>query len=451
MDNLSQNSKACEEKNHSGLQEAMTKILSMAKQKGATEAEVMSGIDSGFSVDVRLGDTEKVEFSHDKSIGVTVFIDKCKGSASTSDMSDSSLAMIVDKAIDIAKVSASDECFGLADKSLMAIDYPDLSLNHPWDLNTEQAIKLGQECEALAMQKDKRIVNSEGASVSSYQFTRGYANSNGFLGEVLSTRHSLSCILVAQDDKGMQRDYDYTTARRSEYLMSIDRLAMSAADKTLARLNARKIKTQQLPVLFSAQIASTLIGSFISAISGGNLYRKNSFLVDGLGLQVFPEFVQIHEQPHLLTALGSSPYDGDGLLTRNNQFIADGKLVNYVLGTYTARRLGMESTANSGGVNNLTVDDTGQDFKQLVSSMHKGIIVTELMGQGINITTGDYSRGAAGFWVENGEILYPIDEFTIAGNLQTMFKQISAIGTDIDTRKSTRCGSILIDNMMIAG
>lgn len=456
MDNLQQNSNIesqnnCQTDNCRTVTDLMSKVLSMAKNQGATQAEVVSGLDQGYSVDVRLSEVDKVEFSRDKNIGLTVYFGQSKGSASTSDTSDESLQQIVKAACDIAKVSAKDPCFGLADASLIAHNHPELDLYHPWDLSPDGAIQLAIECESKAMSVDKRITNSEGASVASYQFCRGFATSHGFNGLVQSSRHTVSCILIANDDKGMQRDYDYTTARVPELLISLDDLAKKAAEKTLARLNAQKIKTQTIPVLFSSEVSSTLISTFLSAISGGNLYRKNSFLLDSIGQQLFPSFMTIHEQPHLKQALGSCPYDGDGLLTRNNVIVEGGQLMQYVLDTYSARRLKLQSTANSGGVHNLTVDGTGQDFNQLVKTMDKGIIVTDLMGQGINITTGDYSRGASGFWVENGEIQYPIEEFTVAGNLKDIFQRIVAVGNDWDVRKASRCGSILIESMMVAG
>lgn len=451
MDNLTQNSNISSENNCQRLANLMDKVLGMARRSGALQAEVTASVDQGYSIDVRLNEVEKVESSRDKGVGITVYFGQKKGMASTTDTSEQSLQKAVDAACDIAKASSEDPCFGLAAAELMAKEYPDLELHKPWVLTPEQAIELGLNCESLAMQQDKRIVNSEGVNVSSYQFCRAYANSHGFNGYIESSRHAVSCVLIAQDEQGMQRDYDYTTARRPEDLIPIEQLAIGAANKTLARLGAKKVKTQSLPVLFTADVSNTLINSFIAAVSGNNLYRKNSYLLNGIDSMVFPEFISIYEQPHLKHALGSSPYDGDGLLTRDNLIVDKGRLNQYVLGTYSARRLGLASTANSGGVHNLTVSDSAKNTDELVQMMDKGIVVTELMGQGVNVTTGDYSRGASGFWVERGEIQYPIEEFTVAGNLRQMCERIIAVGNDWDRRKSTRCGSLLVESMMVAG
>lgn len=451
MDNLQQNSKRAMKKNCTDLSHLMDKVLSMAKQHGANQAQVFASVDEGFSVDVREQSAEKVEFSRDKALGITVYIGKRKGNASTSDTSDEALLKTVAAACDIAKISGEDECFGLAERDMMAQSIPELDLYHPWDMTPDAAINLAATCEQLAMQQDKRLSNCEGVSVSSYQFCRGYANSQGFNQQILSSRHTLSCVLVAKDEQGMQRDYDYTTARLADKLIGTEQLAQNAAKKTLARLNSQKIKTQTLPVLFTSEVSNTLMSPFLGAISGGNLYRKNSFLLDSLGQQIFPDFITIHEQPHLKQALGSCGYDDDGLLTRNNVIVEQGRVNQYILDTYSARRLNLESTANAGGVHNLTVDSSGQSFDELVKMLDKGVIVTELMGQGVNMTTGDYSRGAAGFWVENGQIQYPIDEFTVADNLKSIYQNIVAVGTDWDRRKSSRCGSLLIESMKVAG
>ena len=318
-------------------------------------------------------------------------------------------------------------------------------------MDAPQAIELAKDCETHAVKFDKRIENSEGASVSSHDFIRLYANSHDFVGGYRASRHSLSCVLIASDDKGMQRDYDYSTARRSDDLLSAQKLGEAAANKTLARLNARKLSTRKAPVIFAHDVSNSLLGAFISAVSGSNLYRRSSFLLDRLDTQVFATGYDVYEQPHLATALGSAPFDSEGVLTRNNMFIKDGRLESYVLGSYSARRLGLATTANAGGVHNLTISHDDLTFKQLLARMDTGLVVTELMGQGVNLVTGDYSRGVSGFWVEKGEIQYPVEEITVAGKLNDMYRNICGIGNDIDPRKATRCGSILIEEMMIAG
>ncbi len=429
----------------------MHEVLNLARQQGATDACVSISQENGFSTDVRMGEVETLAFHEAKGIGVTVYFGQSQGGASSTDTSMSSLSEMVAAACDIAKVSAADPCFGLADRSLVNNDYPNLDLCHPWSISPSEAIEHAQACEQKAMAVDQRITNSDGVSVSTYTFCNGYADSFGREGFVHSSRHSISCSLIAKEGELMQRDYDYTTARHPANLMSIDRVANRAAERAVSRLGAKKIKTQTAPVLFSSRVSNGLIGSFVNAISGSNLYRKSSFLLDSIGQHIFPTGIRIHEQPHLLQGLGSSPFDGEGVLTRNNVLVEDGRVCQYVLGSYSARRLGLKTTANSGGVFNLTVDPTAGDFQDIVHLMGTGLLVTELMGQGVNGITGDYSRGAAGFWVENGVIQYPVEEITIAGNLKEMFKMIVAIGTDINPNNSTRCGSVLIEKMMIGG
>ena len=433
------------------LKNTAEKALAFAKEMGATNAEVALNNDKGLSVTARLGEVETVEFNQDKSMGITVYRGNRRGSASSSDISDEAVRKAVSHALDIAEVSDEDKCFGLADASLMPNDYPELSLYHPWSLSANEAIELAKVCEAKAIEFDKRIENSEGASISSHDFLRVYANTHGFIGSYQASRHSLSCVLIASDSKGMQRDYDYTTARDPLELLSAEELGTSAAEKTLARLNAQKLETCKAPVLFASDVSSSLLGALVSAVSGNNLYRRSSFLIDKRGKQVFAKGYDIFEQPHLLKGLGSAPYDSEGVLTRENVFVRDGVLESYVLGSYSARRLGLETTANSGGVHNLTISDDGLSFDELIVKMDKGLVVTELMGQGVNLVTGDYSRGASGFWVEGGKIQFSVDEITIAGNLAEMFQNIVAVGSDIDKRKATRCGSVLIESMTIAG
>ena len=433
------------------LQGIVTTILDEAKRQGASAAEAGVNAESGLSVTVRLGEVETVEHNRDKGLGVTVYFGQRKGSASTSDFSREAIRETVAAASAVAKYTAEDPCAGLAEAALMAKDIPDLDLYHAWELSAEHAIGLAQECEAAARETDKRITNSEGATVSSHAGYRVYGNSHGFLGAYPSSRHSVSCAVIADDGHGMQRDYWYTVARDSGDLESAHSVGRRAGERTVRRLNGRRLPTQQAPVLFVAEVAGGLFGSFIRAIRGESLYRKSSFLLDQLGEAVFPSFMRIHEQPHLRKALGSSPFDGEGVATRARDLISDGVLQGYVLDSYSARKLGMETTGNAGGVHNLTIDPGPLDFAGLLKEMGKGLLVTEMMGMGVNIVTGDYSRGTAGFWVENGEIQYPVEEITIAGNLRDMFKGITAVGSDVDTRGNTRTGSVLIERMTIAG
>ena len=429
----------------------MNDVLQLAKKEGATDAAVAVNNDRGFSVDVRMGEVDTVAFSEDKGVGLTVYIGQRKGSASSTDTSPAALESLVKAACDIAKVSAADPCFGLADKELMTKNHPDLDLFHPWDINPQQAIEMALKCESYALSLDKRIANSDGVNVSSYQSHHGYANTSGGEGFIQSTRHSISCSLIAKDGEKMQRDYDYTTVRNAEDLADINSIAKNAAERAISRLDSKQIETQTTPVIFSSRVSSSLLASFINAISGSNLYRKNSFLLDSIGQQIFPEFVRIYEQPHLKGALGSASFDGEGVPTRPNLLVEKGCLQQYVLGSYSARRMGLKTTANSDGVHNLTLDPNAGDLTELLKTMGKGLLVTELMGQGVNGITGDYSRGASGYWVEDGIIQYPVDEITIAGNLKEMFHMILAVGNDVNPNISTRCGSILIEKMMVAG
>ncbi|MCH9690112.1 MAG: metalloprotease PmbA [Gammaproteobacteria bacterium] len=433
------------------LEQRMDDILQRARVHGATDAAVSVNHDQGFGVDARMGQVETVAFSEEKGIAVTVYIGQQKGSATSSDTSDAALDAMVTAAYDIAKVSAKDPCFGLPDVDLINMYYPALDLLHPWSITPEAAGELAVVCEAKALGVDKRIHNSDGVSISTYTFCHGYANTRGFTGIIDGSRHSLSCSLLAEEASGMQRDYAYTTARKASDLMNSDDLAVLAANRTIARLSPKQLETQKVPVLFSARVASGLIGSFIQAVSGSSLYRKHSFLLDSLGQAIFPDNINIFEAPHLLGALGSSPFDGEGIITRPNVLIKDGVLQQYVLGSYSARKLGLKTTANSSGVHNLTVEPTAGDLNNLLQTMNRGLLVTELMGQGVNAMTGDYSRGASGFWVEDGKIQYPVDGVTVAGNLKEMFQRIIGVGTDRDPSNATRCGSILIEEMMVAG
>ena len=437
--------------NNVALEQAAEIALQQAKSQGATAAEVGVSHSKGLSVSVRQGDVETLEYNSDTGLGITVYFGQSKASASTSDLKPAAIADAVKAASRIAKHTQADDCAGLADADLMATEFPDLSLYHPWDIDAERAIIIATECEQAGYDVDPRINNSEGASVSSHEGGRVYANSHGFMGSTISSRHSVACTLIANDDRGMQRDYWYDIARDAADLDSAQNIGQRAANNTLQRLNARTVTTGSYPVIFAAEVAPSLFGQFISAIRGSALYRKSTFLLDHLGKQVFPEFMHIHEQPRLVKALGSASFDGDGVATQARDIITDGVLQGYVLDSYSARKLKMETTANAGGVHNLTIDSGNLNFADLVKEMGTGIVVTETMGMGVNIVTGDYSQGAAGFWVENGVIQYPIDEFTIASNLRDMFMGIQAVGNDINLRGNSRTGSVWIDKMKIAG
>lgn len=426
-------------------------ILAEAKRQGASAAEAGVSAESGLSVTVRLGEVETVEHNRDKGLGVTVYFGQRKASASTSDFSREAVRETVAAACAIAKYTAEDPCAGLADAGLMAKDILDLDLHHPWDVTAERAIELAEECEEAAREVDKRITNSEGATVSSHAGYRVYGNSHGFVGAYPSSRHGVSCAVIADDGHGMQRDYWYTAARDSRDLEAVRGVGRRAGSRAVQRLGGRRLSTRQAPVLMVAEVAGGLFGNFIRAIRGESLYRKASFLLDQLGQAVFPQFIRIHEQPHLRKALGSSPFDGDGVATRARDLITEGVLQGYVLDSYSARKLGMQTTGNAGGVHNLTVDPGPLDFEGLLREMDTGLLVTEMMGMGVNIVTGDYSRGAAGFWVENGVAQYPVEEITVAGNMREMFKGILAVGNDVDIRGNTRTGSVLIEQMTIAG
>ncbi len=433
------------------LQTIIHDLLIEAKKQGATDAEAGLTSACGLSVTARLGDVETIEHHQEQALGVTVYIGQCKGSASTNDFSATSVKETVKAACNIAKYSSPDACAGLPERSALASDIVDLDLYHPWAIDVDAAIALAVECEDAARSYDKEISNSEGASVDTFQELRVLGNTLGFVHSYPGSRHSLSCSVLAQRGDNMQRDYWYSVARNAQVLESAQQVGEKAAARTIRRLSARRLSTRHCPVLYAAETASGLLSSLIAAISGGSLYRKSSFLLDAIGHSIFPDFVHIHEQPHLLQALGSAPYDAEGVATRNRDIITDGALVSYVLSCYSARKLGLQTTGNAGGVRNLSIDPGALDFDALLKQMHCGLLVTELMGQGVNIVTGDYSRGAAGFWVENGEIQYPVEEITIAGNLKDMFASIVAIGNDVDLRGNIRTGSILIEQMSVAG
>ncbi|MBT3091646.1 MAG: metalloprotease PmbA [Candidatus Thiodiazotropha endolucinida] len=433
------------------LQQLVEDLLSEAERLGATAAEAAVSSNAGLSLTVRLGETETIEHTRDNGLGVTVYFGRRKGSASTSDLSPQAINETVEAACNFARYTSEDPCSGLADAELMASDNPDLDLYHPWRQNVEEAIELAIRCEDAARDYDPRIVNSEGASLNSHDGLHVYGNTHGFMGGYPSSRHSLSCAVVGKQNESMQRDYWYTLSRQSKRLDTPEAVGRMAAERTLARLNARQLPTQQAPVLFQADVAVGLLRSFIGAIRGSALYRKASFLLDHLGKPVFPEFVTIHEEPRLARELASAAYDNEGVATCNREFVRQGVLDSYVLDSYAARKLGMRTTGNAGGVRNLRINSGELDREGLLRTMDKGLIVTELMGQGVNMVTGDYSRGAAGFWVEGGEIQYPVEEITIAGNMREMLMGLLEVGSDVETRSSIQTGSWLIDRMMIAG
>ena len=426
-------------------------LLDEAKSQGASAAEAGLSQENGLSVSARLGDVETIEHHCGQGLGITVYFGQHKGSSSTSDLSSASIKEAVRAACSIARYTNADEYSGLPEQERLATEFPDLDLNHPWDVSVDAAIELAIECEDAARSYHAEISNSEGASVNTHQGIHVMGNSLGFLQGYQSTRHSLSCSVLAQRGDSMQRDYWYSVSRNAQNLESAVSIGNKAAERALRRLDGRSLSTRQCPVLYSAEIASGLLSSFIGAISGGNLYRKSSFLLDAIDSQVFPEFVHIHEQPYLIGALGSAAYDGEGVATTARDIVSAGVLRSYVLSTYSARKLGLQSTGNAGGVRNLTIDSGALDFQGMLKQLGTGLLVTELMGQGVNMVTGDYSRGAAGFWVENGEIQYPVEEITIAGNLKDMLKNIVSVGSDVEYRGNVRTGSILVERMSIAG
>jgi PmbA protein len=427
--------------------------LELARSLGASQAESDVSLQKGLTTTVRLGEVETVEYQRDRGMGITVYFGKRKGSASTADLSPRAVAETVEKACDIARYTAEDECSGLADPEELARDIPDLDLDHPWELTPEQAVEAARECEAAGRSVDTRINNSEGASVSSHRGVRVYGNSHGFLAGYPSSSHSVSCVLLAQAGDEMQRDYWYSSARDARDLESSESIGRKAGLRAVARLGARKIATQKARVLFAPEVARGLIGHFLSAVRGSSQYRKSSFLLDAQGMQVFPSFLELRERPHIRKALGSSPFDGEGVATRDRELVSNGVVQGYILGSYSARKLGLKTTGNAGGTHNLLVESNtgGVEVDALMRELGTGLLVTELMGQGVNAVTGDYSRGASGFWVENGVQTHPVHEITIAGNLKEIYQNIAAIGSDVDVRGGVRVGSILVAEMTIAG
>ena len=426
-------------------------ILGEAAKQGASAAEVSASQDAGLAVTVRKGELETLEFNQDRGFGITVYAGDSKGSASTSDSRPSAIKETVAKALDIARYTQDDPCNGLARPELMPVSVPDLDLFHPVPMNTAEAEETAKACEAAGLGYDARIVNSEGAEVQAQQACRVYGNSHGFVGGHSATRYGISCVLIAEDENGMQRDYWYTTDRDSLALESPQAVGCRAAERTVARLSPGKVPTGSYPVLFNAQMAASLAGHLVGAISGGALYRKASFLLDSLGTEVASDHLHLTEQPHLPKAIGSAAFDGDGVATRDQAFVEGGVVRSYALSTYSARKLGLATTGNAGGVHNLTLAGRTLPFNALLKEMGRGLYVTELMGQGVNAVSGDYSRGASGFWVENGAIGGPVHELTIASNLKDVYRNVVALGDDLDVRGNVRAPSVLIGGMMVAG
>lgn len=432
------------------IQQMSEDVLKIAKRLGATSAEAEVSLSLGQNVSVRMSEVEHIEYNRDKGMSVTVYFGHRKGHASTSDLTVKALEDTVAAACNIAKYTAEDAYCGLADAELMAVNPPDLDLYHPWTLSVDQAVAIARECEQVALNTDNRISNSEGASVSTGSGFFAYSNSHGFTGGYYSSRHGISCSVIAESSNSMQRDYWYSTARDPSDLQSPTEIGRIAGERTVRRLHSKKIKTCQVPVLFEAPLASGLISSLISAISGGNLYRKSSFLLDSLGKQIASPLLNIQELPHIKKGLASSPFDNEGVATVSRRLVENGVLQGYVLSSYSARKLGMKTTGNAGGNHNLVITPGAHDFSGLLREMGTGLVVTELLGHGMNMVTGDYSRGAAGFWVENGVIVHPVEEITIASNMADMLKMIVGIGRDVVIQNSKQVGSILIERMTVA-
>ena len=433
------------------LADLSSRLLARARAAGADQAEVSCSEDAGLNVNVRMGEVETVESTRDRGIAVTVYFGGRKGSASTADLRDESLAATVDQACAIARYTEHDPAAGLADAELMATDLREFDSWHPWAIEAEHAIDLALACEQAGRDFDPRLENSDGASVGSGSSLSVYANSHGFVGRERSTQHSLGCALIAGRGADMQRDGWYSIALSADELEAAATIGRKAAERAVSRLAPRQIATGEYPVLYSAEIARSLIGHLLGAVSGGALYRRASFLLDSVGTRVFPDWFAIEELPFLPRGFRSASFDAEGVATRESPLVTGGVLQRYILGSYSARRLGLRTTANAGGVHNLQVAANGGDFDSMLAAMGRGLLVTELMGQGVNTITGDYSRGAAGFWVEDGRIQYPVDGITIAGNLKQMFAAIEAVGSDVDPRSHIRTGSILVGRMTVAG
>jgi PmbA protein len=432
------------------LESIIEQVLDYAKAEGASSAEADIGAGEGLSVTVRLGELETIEHQRDKGLGITVYMGQRKGSSSTTDFGSEAIKASVYAACTIAKNASSDKYAGLIASEYIAQELPSLDLHHPWNISTEAATGLAIDCETIARNADPRITNADGTAVNSYSGKHVYGNSHGFIGGWEWSSHSIDCTVIA-DENGMQRDGWYSKARCADDLETPKSIGEKAAQRTVARLGARKLSTRKAPVLFEAPVASGLFSAFIGAIAGGALYRKASFMLDKLDEQVFVKGMHIYEDPHVPRGMGSAPFDSDGMATHRRDLVSDGVLQSYILSAYSARKLGMTPTGNAGGVRNLFIKPGSQSLDELITSMHTGLLVTDMIGFGVNQVTGDYSRGASGFWVENGEIQYPVEEITVAGNLLEMYMQIAAVGSDVDARGNTRTGSVLIENMTVAG
>ena len=434
------------------LESIIERALQEARARGASQAEAAVSQDTGLSVGVRLGEVETLEHQRDRSMGITVYFGQRKGSASTADFSAEAVGATVAKACSIARFTAEDASSGLADAALMASAPRDLDLSHPWNVGADRAIEIAKSCEAAALGFDSRINNSEGASVGTHQGLHVYGNTHGFVGGYPTTSHTLSCVVLAGTGEDMQRDYWYTSSRDWQELQDPESVGRESARRTIARLGPRKISTRRAPVLFVPELARGLIGHFVAAVRGSSQYRQASFLLNSAGQQVFPANFSIAERPHIPKAMASAPFDDEGVATRDRELVAAGVLTGYILSSYSARKLGLQTTGNAGGSHNLIVAPTlTGGFPAMLARLGTGLLLTELMGQGVNTVTGDYSRGAAGFWVENGEIQFPVAEVTIAGNLRSMFLGLGEVGDDIDIRGGVRVGSILVQEMTIAG
>ncbi|MBT5541630.1 MAG: metalloprotease PmbA [Gammaproteobacteria bacterium] len=426
--------------------------LDYAKRIGADQSSLNFGSASGFSVTAQNGSIDTVENYQDQRFSISIYLNSSIGSASSNDLSNTTIKKTIEKANSLASLTAADKCNGLADRELMAQEPLDLDLYHPWDIDIQKAQELAIECEQAALSFSSKVINSEGANVGSYKNESYYANSHGFIGASKSTGHSISCTAIAEENGLMEMDYDYTSERHPEDLIDHIEIGENAASKASANLGSKKLKTQEAQILYSPRVAKSIISHLMNAISGGSLYRKSSFLVDCLDKKICSEIMNIREEPHLKRGSSSTYFDGEGVKTKSRSIVDQGKLLGYLLSSYSARRLGMETTGNAGGHHNLLIEPSGpDDFNDLVKGMKKGLIVTGLIGYGVNIVNGDYSRGANGFWVENGKILYPVSEITIAGNLKNMFNNIEAIGSDMDNNGAIKMGSLLINNLMIAG
>jgi PmbA protein len=437
--------------NEAQLTDKVQAILAEAARQGAGAAEVSVSEDVGLGVTVRMRELESVEFNHDRGFGITVYLGGRRGSASTSDSSADAIRETVGAALNIARNTEEDPCAGLADPDRLATEMPDLDLYHPWDLEADAAERLARECEAAGLANDERIFNSDGASVSTQRSLKVYGNSHGFIGRYLASRHSISCMLIGRDAAGMQRDYWYTTARAADDLEAAEAVGEEAGRRTAARLSPRRVATGSFPVAFAPQAAAGLAGHLLSAISGGAQYRRASFLLDSLGETVAAEHLTLAEDPMLRRGMGSASFDGEGVATTAKAFIDRGVVVSYILSSYSGRKLKLPTSGNAGGVHNLTVSGTTLPLAELYAKLGTGVLVTDLMGQGVNPVTGDYSRGASGFWIESGEIAYPVDEITVASNLKDMLAGVVCLGDDLDTRGNLRAPTLLIERMTLAG